>query len=164
MDAENIKEKDFKKNRRVTVTGKNGETYHFKFKPVVIKDSNEMVCENNCPYNNICDEIRDPRDIDNPDRCFSDFCAELGESDEEEEDLLYMIPDSGSLEEGFKNRKDIFQQIIKEDPVIRLKDLIDSVCADGWCPEYLADHSNCNSCNLGCILHNLFIKIENKDE
>jgi hypothetical protein len=69
-----------------------------------------------------------------------------------------MIPVPGSLEEGFKNEKDIFQKLIEKNPTIRLSDLIEKVCSTGWCEEYNKEHTNCVASNKSCLMQDLFIK------
>lgn len=146
------------KIRTIKVKGKTGE-FKFTYKPTPSDDEDEkLLCELYCPYDKICDKIRDPRDIDDPDRNFSDFCGELGqdsEDDKEDEILKNFVP--VNLEESFKDYPDIFSQIIDKDPVVRLKKVIKCVCS-GWCSDFDENFSKCKYENKSCILHELFSK------
>lgn len=148
---------ELKKIKVIKVYGENGQKFAFKFRPLYNVESDELVCETRCPYCSICDYIRDPRAISDPERTFSDFCGELGETSDPE--ILNMIPVLGSLEEGFKDQKDIFEQLVKENPTVRLNDIIEKVCS-GWCEDYVETHDNCVSCNQSCLMRDLFIKLE----
>lgn len=145
-----------KKLKVIRVDGENGKKFQFQFRPLFGVADDELVCETRCPYCDICDKIRDPRALSDEDRCFEDFCGELGETDDPEN--LNMIPVSGSLEEGFKNEKDIFTTLIEKNPTIRLNDLIEKICSSGWCEDYNKEHSNCVSSNKSCLMQDLFIK------
>jgi len=149
-----------KKHKNLKVEGENGEVFHFNFKPVFNVAEEECLCETRCAYGDICSKIRDPRAISDDQRSFEDYCGELGEIDDPEN--LNMIPVPGAIEEGFKNHEDIFNTLIKENPTIRLNDLIEKVCSTGWCSDYSEDHCNCVSSNKSCLLHDLFIKTEVK--
>ncbi|MBP3732376.1 MAG: hypothetical protein J6I84_03940 [Bacilli bacterium] len=151
-----------KKIKRIKAEGENGKSFYFKFKPLFNVAQDELICETRCPYSQICDNIRDPRALSDPERAFSDFCGELGETENPE--ILNMIPCDGSLEEGFKDEKDIFEQLIKENPTIRLNDMIEKVCSTGWCDDYSEDHVNCKACNQSCLMRDLFIKVGTEGE
>jgi len=143
--------------RTIKVKGKTGE-FSFTYKPTPPdEEDGKLLCDLYCPYNKICDKLRDPRDIDDPDRNFSDFCAELGQTEDENKDLLDFVP--VNLEESFKNFPDIFSQIIDKDPVVRLKKVIKCVCS-GWCSDFDESFSKCKYENKSCILHELFIENE----
>ena len=147
-----------KKLKRIEVNGENNEKFYFKFKPLFNVGEDELVCETRCSYCDICDKIRDPRALNDPDRCFEDFCGELGEVENPEN--LNMIPVPGSIEEGFKDHSDIFQTLIALNPTIRLNDIVEKVCSTGWCPDYNPEHTNCIASNKSCLLHDLFIKTD----
>jgi len=149
---------DAKKIKKIKVEGENNKAYYFNFRPLFNVGEDELVCETRCSYCDICDKIRDPRAISDKDRCFEDFCGDLGEVDDPEN--LNMIPIPGAIEEGFKDELDIFQGLIKENPTIRVSDMIEKVCSTGWCEDYDKDHSKCKSSNKSCLLHDLFIRIK----
>ena len=145
-----------KKVKVIKVDGEDGAKFEFKFRPLFNVGDDELVCETRCSYCDICDKIGDPRALKDNERCFEDFCGELGETDDPEN--LNMIPMPGSLEEGFKNEKDIFQRLIEKNPTIRLSDLIEKVCSTGWCEDYNKEHTNCVASNKSCLMQDLFIK------
>jgi hypothetical protein len=147
-----------KKLKKITAVDEKDDSkkYYFKFKPLFNVQDDELVCETRCSYCDICDKIRDPRAIDDKDRCFEDFCGELGEVDDPEN--LNMIPVPGAIEEGFKDNIDIFQELIKTNPTICLSDMIEKVCSSGWCEDYNKEHTNCTAANKSCLMHDLFIK------
>jgi hypothetical protein len=145
-----------KKIKVIKVDGENGEKFKFNFRPLYNVGDDELVCETRCTYCDICNKIPDPRALGDKERCFEDFCGELGEADDPEN--LNMIPLPGSLEESFKDENDIFLKLIEKNPVIKLEDLIEKVCSSGWCEDYNKEHTNCNSKNRSCLMQDLFIK------
>ena len=122
-------------------------------KAIVITDlSSGNICKAYCPYYGLCDKIPDPRDINNITlSSFMDFCMDYVGSDENS-----FIPIEGSIEEFLdKEGYDLYQSILKYNPRIELKTVIDKVCK-GWCESYDPSYCNCKSSNFTCILRNLF--------
>lgn len=162
-----------KKLKKVKVMTPKGERY-LTFAPVDSVPVDDIVCTTKCPYGKICDKLIDPRNPDKFDEyVFTDFCSELGllnldnsggsTGENNEENLLCMVPVKGTIEEAFsKDYPDIFTQIIDKNPLVNVKDFIDSVCS-GWCGSYNSEYSNCKSSNKLCMLNGLFMKQE-KDE
>ena len=149
---------EVRKRKRLKVEGENGEIFYFNFKPLSNVGEDEVVCETRCSYGDICDKIRDPRALSDPESSFQDFCGELGELDNPED--CNIIPVPGTLEEGFREHKDIFSTLVEKNPTIRINDVIESICSTGWCGDYSEDHCNCLSSNKSCLLHDLFLKPE----
>jgi hypothetical protein len=152
---------DQKKLRKLEVVGDDGKKRFFKFQPMLKELSEEQLVCDYCSYSEICDKIKNPKALNDADSTFEDFCSELGELENPEN--LNLFPVQGSLEEGFKEDFDIFQELIKYNPTIRVNDLIESVCATGWCEDYSEDHCNCSANNKSCLLYDLFIKIKTTD-
>ena len=126
----------------------NSENY---IKARKVSDNSLYVCDELCPYYGLCNDIPDPRDIENTSKSFLDFC-------EQSEDGNYYIPIEGSIEEYLdKKGYDMFQSILEYNPKIEITKLIDKVCS-GWCENYDPSHCNCKSTNYTCILKNLFEK------
>lgn len=125
------------------------------FRPVN-KAVDGIICDTVCPYGDLCSKIIDPRNPDNPKLKFTDFCGDLGEdSENEENDLTEYIPVEGTIEENLYDFPDIFQTLIKNDPVVKVSDIIEKFCKD-WCDSYDEEHTGCVSKNKLCMLHNLF--------
>lgn len=151
-----------KKLKRVKVMTQKGERV-LVFRPIKDIPTEQVICETECPYGKICDKIIDPRNPNNPDFKFTDFCGDLGEIMEEEseseksknEDLTEYVPVEGTIEENLYDFPDIFQTLIEKNPMVRISDVIDKCCSS-WCDSYTKDHSNCNTKNKLCIMHDLF--------
>lgn len=144
-----------KKLKVVTVMTPKGERT-LEYRPVT-KAIEGIICDTECPYGKICGKIRDPRDPDNPKLRFTNFCGDLGEDAEDEEnDMSEYVPVEGTIEKGLYDFPDIFQTLIKDDPVVKISDIIEKFCKD-WCDSYNEEHTNCNSKNKLCMLHNLFM-------
>ena len=121
-----------------------------------MKAPEENICNTKCPYRKICEEIPDPRCPQNKDKTFIDFCGELGGGENDDPELVNSVPVKGTLEKAFEHDTDVFQALIKRDPMVHVKDVIESVC-QGWCDNYNENYSNCNECNATCILNGLFL-------
>ena len=145
---------DKNKFSKIKVETPKGVRY-ITYKPVPGVKADELVCETRCPYGKICDKLRDPRHPEDKNLCFMDFCGEFGS--ESPKGLSEMIPKEGSLEEVFSDFEDIFQTLIKENPMVRLSDIIEKVCS-GWCDDHNEEHTNCVASNKSCLLHDLFLK------
>lgn len=149
-----------KKLRKVLVKTPKGDRW-FTMRPVTDElDDGEIYCDTVCPYGGeICTRLPDPRNPSNPEVRFTDFCNSLGDSDEEhgvEEDieLKKTVPLDGEIERVFPDFPDIIKIVNEENPLVRLGDVIDSVC-EGGCEYYCPDHSKCNSSNSLCVLKEL---------
>lgn len=148
------------KQKRVKIKTPNGDIYlTFKLHDDYNKDNGFIsnVCLS-CRYHHICDKIEDPRYPNNPDFRFIDLCGDIGDiikenNGEEDENGIsnYLIPVEGTIE----NNINLFQELIKENPLIKLSNIIDSICPN-WCSDYDPEHSKCNSKNNLCIMHDLF--------
>lgn len=156
-----------KKLVRVKVDTPKGVRY-LTFGPVESIPTDQLICSKSCPYGSICDKIFDPRNPDKfPEYTFTDFCAELGmgvvddgndssDTSNQDESLMSMVPIKGTIESAFgDDYPDIFQQIIGNNSMIRVKDFIEKVCSK-WCEHYKDDHSECRSSNKFCLLQNIF--------
>lgn len=115
----------------------------------------EVCCEEVCPYGNICEKIRDPRNPSDPNSSLLTLCCELGLGDGDDESLQQLFPAPRTIEENLADFPDIFQQLTEKNPYVPVKDVIDSVCSK-FCDYYEPNCSNCTSKNLSCILHDLF--------
>ena len=121
-------------------------------------------CEDLCPYADICDKIPDPRDPENKERSFLDFCGELAEN--EDEKLIDVIPCENSIESSLSDVVgDIYQTLIEKKQLVSVGEAIDKICP-GWCDSYDKEHSACKVTNKSCILSNLFSgkKVEEGEE
>lgn len=152
---------------RVKIETKNGGTRFLTYKPVPVSEATTLICETDCPYKDVCDKIRDPRNPENEDLRFLDFCSDLGMTEEDRakgntKGADY-VPVEGTIETELGDLQDIFQDIIKSDPVVKTSDVIDSICP-GWCDDYCPDHKNCSAKNNTCILKNLFMKRDGRGE
>ena len=152
------------KNKSVTINV-NEKIFKFGFRPITGLQPDELVCDKICPLNNICDKIEDPRNRGNAEFNFNDFCLAAGDSDRPAEDILndetienlmpVMEDVAKYLEE---NNQDLYQELIKDNPLVKLSDVIDCVCGpDGYsCSMYNQEHTNCTSKNGLCVLKSMF--------
>ena len=115
----------------------------------------EVCCEDVCPYGNICEKIRDPRNPSDPNSSLETVCCELGLGDGDDESLQQFFPAPGTIEENLSDFPDIFQQITQKNPYIPVVDVIKNVCSK-FCDYFEPGCSNCTSKNLSCMLHDLF--------
>ena len=100
----------------------------------------KIMCTSRCPYKDICDKIPDPREPENKELSFIDFCAGLSDSDED--DYLNCLPAKGTIEKELKDvLPDTYQAIIKSESLVPVNQVIDSICP-GWCDLYKEDHSD----------------------
>jgi hypothetical protein len=111
-------------------------------------------CEQFCPYADICDKIPDPRDPQNKDRSFLDFCGELSEA--EDDKFVDVIPCENSIETSLSDVVgDVYQTLINRKHLVSVDKAIDKICP-GWCDSYDKEHSACKVTNKSCMLSNLF--------
>lgn len=138
-----------KKIKRVEVNTPKG-TRLFTMRPTTDElEEGELFCDSICPYGaNVCTRLPDPRYPENSDLCFCDFCDSLGETDAS---CSSMVPLDGEIERVFPDFPDIIKILGEEDPLIKVGEVIDSVCAGG-CDLYNKDHSGCTAENSLCIL------------
>ncbi len=119
-------------------------------------------CEQFCPYAEYCDQIPDPRDPENKERSFLDFCGELSEN--EDEKYIDVIPCENSIESSLSDVVgDVFQTLINKKHLVSVDKAIDKICP-GWCDSYDQEHSACRVTNKSCMLTNLFAEMKNKEE
>jgi len=147
-------------------TPKGERTLLFREIPKVEEYS--CMCDSVCPYKGLCDYICDPRDPENKESTFLDFCSSLGEEIEDsnregregeaeagkERKLLDSVPVEGTIEKNLSDFPDVVQNIISKNPVVRVKDIITNVCSE-WCDMYTEDCSNCKQGTEGCFLKNI---------
>ena len=139
---------------RVTVTTPKGDK-RLTFKKYGLDESDRRIpCTDKCPYALSCELFPHPEHPENPVIEFSDFCGGLGQEDDGKLDL---VPLEGSLERSLKDimDKDHFQKFIELESLVKIGDVIDTVCSSGWCDLYKPDHSGCTSENKSCIIHGL---------
>ena len=119
-------------------------------------------CEKLCPYAEVCDKIPDPRDPQNKERSFLDFCGELSES--EDEKFIDVIPCENSIENSLSDViGDMYQKLIERNHLVSVGKAIDKICP-GWCDSYDKEHSACKVTNKSCMLKNLFSKDVKEEE
>ena len=114
-----------------------------------------------CPYNKVCELIPNPDDPKDGDGSLAEFCSDnlVCDSDETFPDSngreYDYIPVEGTWENNFP---DLFlmKNLVKRDPLVRLSEVVNSVCAD-WCGSYKSDMSGCKNEDI-CILKRLFEK------
>lgn len=134
-----------------------GKTIAIPMIPVDTKkiiEEKGKVCDY-CPYEALCPNLPDPRDIDNPESTLIDFCAIIESEDDKKFENCY--PEEGSLEEVYEDRADIVQKLIENNPMVSVHKVIESVCGGvGLCPDYNPEHTGCSDKNVTCILKQLF--------
>jgi hypothetical protein len=119
-------------------------------------------CEDVCPYAKICDTLPDPREPENKERGFMDFCGEL--SEQEDEKFLDLVPAENTVEENLSDViGDLYQRIIQDEKLVKVDHVIDEICP-GWCGNYVADHSACKVTNKSCLLSGLFMKTKSSSD
>lgn len=121
-----------------------------------------MICETECPYYRCCrlfPNPEDPNDFKNS--RFANFCVRLADRIEEGEDyrdIRNYHPQAGTIENELG---DIFPRILEviqeENPIVRVSDVIDSVCKF-QCDMWDEKHSQCGEGNAMCLLSDLFEK------
>lgn len=141
------------KIKRVKVLTPSGDKFII-YRPLEEIPTDKLICDENCPYGKSCGKLPDPRDPDNEELSFTDFCNSLGENEGDSESLVSMVPAEGELENLFKDREDILQIILENNPVYSLTNIIDSCCPD-MCESYDKSHSYCTLENKMCILRPL---------
>lgn len=154
------------KNRLVTV-----ETPKGKKRILYTKTEDSGLVCNDCPYNRVCKLIKDPRNPEDPEKTYVDFCAGLElkdftpEPEESSEDSITMYhPVKGAIEDGLgKDYPDIIKTVIDSDPRVYVSDIIEEVCK-GWCDEYTPERTHCNCNNMSCILRSLFLSVKKETE
>lgn len=140
------------------------------FAPITLDENTKsnivgVACDKICPYGiKVCECLKDPMNPDDENRNFIDFCSNVGQffvkdDDKDDTDTLenltenYM-PAEGTLEENLYDIDNFFEKAIKEKNLVKIGDVIDSVCPDA-CIFYNKEHSACTSTNEICMLHNL---------
>jgi hypothetical protein len=158
-----------KKNILVKVQTPAGER-HLTYHPVNIDKEDENLCDTKCPYgkNRLCDKLRDPRDPENKNACFMAFCQEIDPNTDlvtPDKNILMnnYIPVDMTIEDNLSDVADVYKDIIRVNPCVRITRVIDTICPD-WCPDYCADHSNCTSKNMSCIMRGLLEEVETEQQ
>lgn len=144
------------KLKRIKVMTPKGEKF-IVYRPIDEIPTDGIICDVKCPYGEICGKLPDPRNPEDKDLCFIDFCNTLGEDEGDDEKISTMVPNDGEMENLFKDEKDILQFIIESNPVYKLSDIIDSCCPN-ICEYYNPDHTDCNIENKMCLIRGLFFK------
>lgn len=153
------------KKNRVSIVDIDGTKYRFKFHAITGLEPVDLICEKHCPLDGICDKLRDPRNMSDEEGSFMDFClaaGQKGKSDDEimnDETITNLAPDMGDVIKWVEGvDSDIYQALIKDNPLVNLNQVIDNVCGpNGYaCGFYNEEHSNCTSKNGLCILKSLF--------
>lgn len=127
----------------------------FLFVPAVPDDSNsEPVCKTQCPYGiDKCSRMPDPRDPENPEKCFQDYCFDLSE---EGDNFADYIPVRGTIEEGMRD-VNMFKPIIERGSLVDIREVIHTLCP-GMCDRYCKDLRGCTSDVQDCMLHDILVK------
>jgi hypothetical protein len=73
------------------------------------------------------------------------------------------IPVDMTIEDNLSDVADVYKDIIRVNPCVRITRVIDTICPD-WCPDYCADHSNCTSKNMSCIMRGLLEEVETEQQ
>lgn len=151
-----------KKIKSVEVKTPKG-TFRLQFRPGErffnqTDDSEVSLCDLDCPYGKICAILPNPKYPDKPELRFCDFCGELGDIAETQEDkeIKYYCPMEGTIENELGEVFPEILEIIKEkNPIFRLDTIIDRICP-GMCGDYCKEHTFCGKKNALCILTDLF--------
>lgn len=149
------------KSVKVEVKEKN---FTFRFHPVYddVENPEQLFCES-CPLFSFCDLLSDPREPDNKETSFQDFCIATGDqalqevlNDDKFENLLPEVSDVLVYTKHMD--EDIYKKLIQKDPYVKVAEVIDCMCGpNGYtCPMYNPEHTNCSSTNGICILRKLF--------
>lgn len=160
--SENYKEAKLLKLKSVKVSTPMGEK-RVTMVPVLVDPNHpieESLCAASCPYGNICDKLRDPRDPENPDKTLQDWCVDCsfdGENYDTVNEFGSSHPAEGTIETLYSEDSDSFKQLMKLNPIINLNTFIDNVCP-GFCSFYNKDHSECSMKNEFCICKSLFVR------
>ena len=144
------------KTIKVTDSSKGEEKKRqFLFIPASSDESNnEPVCKTQCPYGiDKCSKMPDPRDPENPDKCFQDYCFDLSEEGDNYADY---IPVRGTIEEGMRD-VNLFKPVIEKGSLVNIREVIHTMC-NGVCDRYREDLGGCTSDNQFCILHDILAK------
>lgn len=143
------------KFKKVSIDTPNGKKI-LTFRPCE-ESTDFTVCDMYCPYGpNTCNRLRDPEHYEDKDYTFMDFCSSLGikENSDVSKDAVNWVPVAGTLEENLSEFPEIFQELDRVNPCVKIKDVIDSVCS-GMCDMYDKEHSMCSPNNQSCILIDL---------
>lgn len=111
-----------------------------------------FICEKFCPIGlERCLTLRHPKEFNNPELCFMDFCTSLSEGDE---DFSTCVPVEETINDVLVDLDNYFETYITKNGFIRVKTLIDKAC-NGSCSMYTPDHSKCNPTNALCLLQDV---------
>ena len=143
------------KAREITIQTPKGERKLTFVQSPKAKAELEVCCEDVCPYGNLCDKIRDPRNPEDLNSSLETLCCELGLGDGDDESLQQFFPAPRTIEENLADFPDIFQQLTEKNPMVSLVDVITNVCSK-FCDDFEPGCTNCSSKNLSCMLHDLF--------
>jgi hypothetical protein len=153
------------KKSRTSIVDVDGVKYKFKFHAIAGLAPEDLLCEKFCPLNDICDKLKDPRNMGDDEASFMDFCLAAGQKDKTEEEIMNdesitnLIPDlEGVIKFADATNTDIYQELIKSHPLVDLNDVIDHVCSENGynCPMYNKEHTGCTNKNGLCVLKSMF--------
>lgn len=151
-----------KKPKTVKIPMADGSNKQVILRPIEEIPTSHLICDKECPYGKCCAFIPDPRDPNNTELSFTDFCNDLGSNEGDDPELSSMVPKEGTVEELFKDQPNILQKIIGDKKLVYLNEVIDKCCPD-ICEYYNKDHSNCTLENKMCILRGLFVGPEKEE-
>jgi hypothetical protein len=84
-----------------------------------------------------------------------DFCNDCVDNKDVDHNNSF-VPIEDSIQEFLdKEGYDLYQSVLKYNPRVEIKTVIDKVCKD-WCESYDPSYCNCRESNFTCILKNLF--------
>lgn len=144
-----------KKVKNVKFETKYG-TKSLVFVPVLDDDDPEkLLCDSHCPYGpDICRLLKDPKNPDDKNFSFMDFCGALGSEEGGDVSFGQCVPMEGTLEANLTDFPEIYQVLCERNPLVSVNKVIDSVCQDS-CDMYCPDHSMCRPDNQACFLVDL---------
>ncbi len=161
---DNKKETVIRKLKKVTVKTQDGDK-EVVMAPISVDTTRELtnvICTECCPYGKVCGKLRHPAHLEDKGLTLNDWCVELSFTDEkmtEVNELGSYYPMAGEVEKLYPDNSEPLQQLLEENPIIRLNEFIDKVCS-GFCDQYNPEHSNCSFDNQTCICRELFLRTE----
>ena len=145
-----------KKLKSIKVSMSDGTEKVIVYRPIEEIPTSHLICDKECPYGKCCSELPDPRNMEDEELSFTDFCNDLGAEDGSDSELTSMVPKDGSLEELFRGYPNVLQKIIGKKKLVYLNDVIDKCCPD-ICDYYNKEHTDCTLENKMCFLRGLFV-------
>ena len=148
--------KEIKDEKGNIIAEKKERTFNFrKGKPIGEGMPTEF-CERNCSLFKICENVKNPTEVDDPTKdTLQVWCASQEiDSTYHPVDVINVFPE-------------IFGDVIKQDPAFRLSEIKKRICPD-FCMDYV-EGQDCQRCNVPgdmlCMVSRLLINVpeENKD-